>query len=183
MGRLDWKRGRFRSDTYETQEIHRALRGFQNTEVYDEISYYRFARPTSQMHDVYDEGTGGGKVYHPPVVIPCLHVTHNEGGNADTDSGFYYNDDIYVSASFDQIYRTGLVLADVQHNRYLKDRLAYNGKLFRVSQMHVLGQISAGRDIVVSMEGTQVKPDELVNDPQFLDFQNARSEQNDSDLP
>jgi len=165
MGRLDWKRGRFDSD-FETAEIHRGLRGHQASQVGDQVDYYRFDFANSQMDDLYDEGAGLGKVYHPPVVLPCLHVTHDEGDNQDTDTGFYFNDNLYITAAFDQVYRTGLTLMDIEHQRFLKDRLVYDGRVFRVTQIHILGQIQT-RDIVVSIEATQVKPDEMVNDPQF----------------
>lgn len=168
MSRLDWKRGRFDSD-FETQEIHRGLRGYQNAQAGDEIAYYRFDRANSEMDDVYDEGFGEGKVYHPPVDLQVLHVTHDEGENQDTDKGFYFNDSLYITASFDQLYRAGLTFQDIQHDGYLKDRIQYDGRIFRVQQIHILGQIEK-RDIVVSIEATQVKPDELVNDPMFAEF-------------
>jgi len=180
MGRLDWKRGRFNTD-FETNEIHEGIRGWQSTTVYDEIQYFRFSRSSSVMDDVYDEGTGAGKVYRPAVTVPVLHVTHNEGMNENTDSGFYFNDDAYVTASFDQLYRTGLVLQDIAHDRYLKDRFVYDDRVFRVTNMHILGQVRE-RDIIVSFEGTQVKPDELVDDPQFSYWANSGEESDDEVL-
>lgn len=169
MGRLDWKRGRFNTDTWESREIMQALRGYQSTQVYDEVEYYRFSHRLSEMGDIYDEGVGVGKVYRPPVVVPVLHVNHEEGPNEDTDAGFYFNDDLYIQASFDQLYRTGLVFQDIRTNKYLKDRIVYDTRVFRVTNMSILGQVRE-RDIIVAIQATQVKPDELVNDPQFADF-------------
>lgn len=174
MGRLDWKRGRFNSD-FETQEIHHGLRGYQNSQAGDHVLYWRFDFENSEIDDIYDEGFGEGKVYRPPVDLQVLHATHDEGGNQNTDMGFYFNDNLYVSASYDQLYRTGLTFQDVDHQTYLKDRVLYDGRVFRVTQMSILGQIR-NRDTIVSIEGTQVKPDELVNDPQFFDFQTNQTE-------
>jgi hypothetical protein len=168
MSRLDWKRGRFDSD-FETNEINHALRGHQNAQVGDSVEYFRIDRASSEMDDVYDEGWGVGKKYRPAVNLPALHVTHDEGEHQTTDSGFYFNDNIYVTASFDQVMRTGLTLQDIEHESYLKDRLIYDRRVFRVTQIHVLGQIRT-RDVIVSIEGTMVKPDELVNDPQFAEY-------------
>lgn len=167
--RLDWKRGRFDVDRFETNEINGAIRGFQSTTVYDEIQYYRFVERLSQVHDIYDEGDGAGKVYRLPVTVPVLHANHDEGSNEDTDTGFYFNDDLYVTASFDQLFRTGLVFQDIRTNKYLKDRIVYDTRVFRVTDMHILGQVRE-RDIIVGIQATAVKPDELVNDPQFADF-------------
>lgn len=168
MSRLDWKRGRFQSDDFETQEIHRALRGFQSTEIYDEFQYYRFDGSHSQMHDVYDEGTGVGRVFRPPVTVPALHVNHDEGENQNGEAGFYFNDSLYIECSFDQLYRTGLLMEDIKHETYLNDRIWYDWKIFRVTHMHVMGQVRE-RDITVSIECTEIKRSEMVNDSQFND--------------
>lgn len=180
MGRLDWKRGRFNTDTWETKEINGALRGYQSTQVYDEVEYYRFSHRLSEMGDIYDEGVGVGKVFRLPVTVPVLHVNHEEGVNENTDEGFYFNDDLYVTASFDQLYRTGLVFQDIHTQKYLKDRIVYDTRVFRVTNMSILGQVRE-RDVIVAIRATQVKPDELVNDPQFQDFIDE-SEFTDGDL-
>lgn len=164
MGKLDWKRGRFSAD-WETSEIHRALRGYQNN-YGDSVAYYRFDREDSVVNDIYDEGAGVGKVYKTPFDLPVLHVIHQDGPNEDTETGFYYNDDLSLTASFDQLSRIGITQADVLHQNYLKDRLVYDGKVFRVTHMDVMGQIQR-LDIVIGINATQVKPDELVNDEQF----------------
>jgi len=165
MSRLDWKGGgRFTID-HETDQMHAALRGWQS-EAGDEVEYYRFDREGSGMHDVYDEASGTGRVYKGPVELPVLHVTQDEGGTSDTGGGFYYNDNIYITASFEQVNRTGLTRMDIEHDRYLKDRLVYNSRVYHVVDIHIVGQVQQ-RDVVVSIEGSQVKPDEMVNDPQF----------------
>lgn len=169
MSRLDWKEGGRFDRKGEAQQIDAALRGFQNAEIEDEISYYRYWTENSQMHAVYDEPTGTGLAFHPPVDIPVLHATHNEGPNQDTATGFYFVDDLYVTMSYSQFVRTGLTEADVRTQNYLRDRVVYDGKLFRVTQMHVTGQISQ-TDFVVSLEGSQIKPDEYILDPQFVDL-------------
>lgn len=168
MSRLDWKRGRFHTD-YEVNEIAHGLRGYQGSQIQASIEYWRFDRQNSEMDDIFDEGVGAGKVYRPSVILPALHVTHNEGGSVDGDTGFYFNDDLYVTMSYTQFTRTGLTEADIRAVRYLKDRVLYDEKVFRVTQVNVLGQIKA-RDIIISIEGTQVKPDEMANDPQFAEY-------------
>jgi hypothetical protein len=169
MSRLDWKEGGRFDRKREAQSIEAALRGYQNAQIEDEIGYFRFWKERSETHAVYDEPTGGGLVFHPQVDIPVLHVTHNEGPTQDTEGGFYFVDDIYVTASFSQFSRTGLTEADLRHNNYLRDRIYYDTRLFRVQQIHVTGQISQ-TDFMVSIEGSQLKPDEYILDPQFRDL-------------
>jgi hypothetical protein len=169
MSRLDWKEGGRFDRKREQQQIDGALRGFQNAEIEDEISYYRYWSSHSQEHPVYDEPDGTGLAFHPPVDVPVLHATHGEGLNQDTETGFYFVDDIYVTMSFSQFTRTGLTEADVRHESYLRDRVVYDGKLFRVSTIHVTGQVSK-TDFVISLEGSQMKRDEYILDPQFLNL-------------
>lgn len=170
MGRLDWKRGRFNTD-FEVGQIEGAIRGYQGSQIQDSVEYFRFHRADSQSGDVYDEGYGVGLVFHPSVNLPALHVTHTEGGqqSGEDNSGFYFGDTIYVTTSFQIFNRTGLTQADVHHERYLKDRVLYDGLIFRVETINILGQVNE-QDTVVSFEGTQIKPDEMSNDPQFAEY-------------
>jgi len=167
MARLDWKRGRFSPDQ-EVNEIEEGFRGY--TQGYgDHIEYFRFMRESSTVHDIYDEGTEGGRVYNGPIDLPCLQVIHEEAGNEDNDTGFYYNDDLHVTLGFKEYARAGFPHPDLATADYLLDRIVYDNKVFRVMKINVLGQIQR-RDIVVSIEATQVKPDELVNDAQFAKY-------------
>lgn len=118
------------------------------------------------MHNIYDEGTAGGRVYNGPIDLPCLQVIHEEGGDSDGERGFYFNDDLHVTLSFATYKRAGFPTPDLTTSDYLRDRMVYDNKVFRVMKINILGQIQQ-RDIVVSIEATQVKPDELVFDQQF----------------
>lgn len=170
MGRLDWKRGRF--DTrYEVNQIELATKGYQGSEISDSVEYFRYDQVDSVSNDIFDEGFGVGLKFHPSVNIPALHVTHNEGvqEHGEDESGFYFGDTLYVTTTYDIFTRTGMLQTDVHHERYLKDRILYDGIIFRVESIQILGQISE-RDVIVSMEGSQVKPDEMANDPQFAQY-------------
>jgi hypothetical protein len=170
MSRLDWKKGRFDTRT-EVAEVENALRGFQGSQIEDSVDYFRFDRSASAVDDVFDEGFGMGLVFQPSVDLPVLHATHTEGGqgNGENNSGFYFGDTIYVTTTYDLFSRTGLTQADVHHERYIKDRIVYDGLVFRVQSINILGQVDR-RDTIVSFEGSQVKPDELSNDPQFAQY-------------
>lgn len=163
--RLDWKRGRWNVNT-ETSAIQRGLRGWQRL-AGDVITYWRFDYAGSQVDDVYDEAAGTGKAFYGPATVPVLHANHAEAANSQPrDSGLYVVDTLYVTASFDQLKKTGLSYVDLQHGQFQRDRVAYDNILFDVTQMNVLGQIRR-RDIVVSLTCTQVRDDELVDDPVF----------------
>ena len=121
------------------------------------------------MHDIYDEGTEGGRKYNGPIKLSCLQVIHEEAGNEDTDIGFYYSDDLHVTLSFKTFEKAGFPHPDSDTAEYLRDRIVYDNKVFRVMKISILGQIQR-RDVIVSIEATQVKGDELVNDSQFAKY-------------
>jgi hypothetical protein len=168
MGRIGWKGGRFSVD-FETSEIYRGLRDWQRW-TGDEVYYYRFAYDQSTKDPVYGEATGPlGRVFFGPNLVPALHVVHIEGDNDNTEDGFYYNDRAHVTFSFDQLKRMGMNKMDLNTQNYLKDRFVYDTKVFRVTSVQILGQIQQ-RDIIVAIDATQVKPDEMVNDIQFAQY-------------
>lgn len=164
MGRADFKRGRFTA-AYETAEIHDGLRGWQST-VGDHVDWWRYSRPASTKHDVYDEGASGGRVYSGPLVVPALHVIHTDGAEDDSETGFYAVDGLEATIAFRQLARTGITRADVFNRRYLRDRLVYDDAVFDITQILVLGQIQQA-DVIVAVTAVQTKPDEMVNDTQF----------------
>jgi hypothetical protein len=167
MNRMDWKRGRFDVD-FETNDIHRSIRGNQSVSG-DEVRWYRFLREESEMHDIYDQGVATGRIYDGPYLVPAWRVTLVEGLSQQNDTGFYFNNDLHVTLSWSTLERLGFTMMDIEHQRYLKDRIVYNGYVFRVSNVQVLGQVQQ-RDIIASVEATHVKPDEMVNDTQFREY-------------
>jgi hypothetical protein len=168
MGRVDFKRGRFTMGA-ETRSIMAGLRGYQSI-AGDYLQYWRFDHEDSVEDPVYEEGTGTGKKYFGPMTVPALHVIHTQGDNqAGSSQGFYTNDTLSATVSFQQFSRTGLQRADIRTNNYLRDRVVYDEKVFRLVQIMALGQIER-QDLILAMSATQVKADELVDDPQFAAY-------------
>lgn len=167
MARIDWKRGRFGAEV-ETQQIADALRGYQPA-FGDQISYFRFDLSRSVEHNVYDEATATGRAFDGPVEVPVLHVVHEFGGDTLDEAGLYTNDEIQITCGFRQLGRTGLTHTDLRNGRYLRDRLAYDDKLFRVLEMAIRGQIVRS-DIIVTIRATQLKSDEIVDDVMFRQY-------------
>ncbi|MET9119946.1 hypothetical protein [Streptomyces sp. NPDC004528] len=167
MSRADWKRGRF-SVTEEGARIDRGLRAWQR-HAGDVISWWRFSHSRSVSNDVYDEGDEGGLAYDGPWTVPVLHATHAEMGDEAGDRGLYTVDTLDISAVFAQIQKVGLTQADIHNDRYLRDRIAYDGRLFRIERMSILGQIRR-QDVIVSISAVEVKPDEITADSVFAQY-------------
>lgn len=168
LDRAGWKGGRF-SVNFETSSIYGGLRDWQRW-TGDSIYYYHFAYDQSSVDPVYGEADAPlGRIYFEQGPIPVLHVIHVEGENDNSEEGFYFNDRAHVTMSFDQVQRMGLDRMDIQTANFLKDRFVYDGKVFRTTSMQILGQIQQ-KDIIVSIDATQVKPDEMANDVQFAQY-------------
>lgn len=133
------------------------------------MMYFRFDLAHSVEHNVYDEATGTGRAFKGPVEVPVLHVVHDFGGDSLDEAGFYTNDEIQVKCGYRQLSRTGMTHSDLRNGRYLRDRIAYDDKLFRVLAMDIRGQIVRS-DIVVGIRAVQLKSDEIVDDAMFRQY-------------
>lgn len=173
MSRIGWGAGRFTVD-FETQEIYKGLRDWQR-QTGDQAEYFRFAYDQSNKDPTYGEATGpAGRVYFGPLLIPALHVVHTESAVEEMPEGFTYHDKVHVTCSFDMLKRTGLELMDIETQNYLKDRIIYDGKVFRVYNVQILGQIQQ-KDIIVTFDGTQLRPEDMMNDRQFARYVDVAS--------
>jgi hypothetical protein len=168
MSKLDWKRGKFNSD-FETSKVLVGLEGWRT--VYgDTLQYYRFDADNSVTDPIYDEASAtGGRAYLPVINLPVLHVIHVDGENEYGQYGLYYNDTLDATISFAAFTGAGMRLSDIENGLYLNDRVVYDRKVFRVYQLLIRGQIQQ-RDIIIALHGTQMKPDELIDDPQFAQY-------------
>lgn len=167
MGRLDWKKGRFTSDQ-ETDRIYKAMRGWRDVSG-DWVDYYKFNASATLIGDIYDEATGTGRVYSARIRVPVLHATIIPGDNQNGDMGFYYNDALQIIVAFDQFTGVGMDYADVLQGNYLKDRIYYNQKVFRVLSMTPAGKIQE-RPTMIEINATQLRPDELIDDQEFAQW-------------
>lgn len=167
MSRLDFKKGRFNAD-FETNRIFTAMEGWRHS-FGDVLRYYRYNSSASVMDPVYDEASGTGRAYFAPIALPAQHVIHVQGANEYGEYGMYYNDTLTSFISFAAFTGVGLKYADIETGNYLDDRVLYDRKVFRVTQLITQGQIQQ-RDILVLLRASQMKPDELVDDPEFANW-------------
>lgn len=169
MARTDWKRGRFNADQ-QTDEILKGMRGWRDVWG-DEIDYWHLDVDASGFDDVYNEAIDQGRVYTGPTRLPVMHVVHLRGQNENGETGFYYNDTLSFQVAFDLFVQSGLTLADIDTGEYLNDRVTYDQKAFRVIKMSIEGKIQR-RPTIISVECTQLKPDELRDDQWWAMYAN-----------
>lgn len=167
MARVDWHLGRFRADN-ETDRMFQGMRGWRDT-FGDWLDYYRFNEAKSDIDPVYDEVGPNGFFYDGPIRVPTLHVVHSRGENENGPIGFYFNDAIESYIPFDLFVGVGMQLVDIETGNFLKDRCIYRRKVFRITSLQIRGQIQQ-RPTIVTLSATQLKPDELIDSPQFAKY-------------
>ena len=168
MSRMDWKNaGRFGSDA-EINRVHEGMAGYRSA-FGDWMSYYHLDEKHSEVDEVYGEATGNGYAYFPEIRLPCMHVRHIRGENTNSASGFYHNDELTALINYKMFSQSGLPLADIRDGQYERDRVIYNGLVFRITKITIEGKIQQ-RPTVVTLEATEMKKDELVDQPFFAAY-------------
>ena len=154
LARIDWHKGKFNADS-ETQREFAGMEGWANS-YGDWINYWHLNQAATTYDDVYDDMRR----------VPVLHATHVRGANTWNDKGFYTTDNLSAILSFQQYEQCGLVMADIDTNNYEFDRIVYDEKVFRIQEIAIRGKI-VNRPIIITINATQLKPDELVEDQVF----------------
>lgn len=177
MSRLDYKEGRW-APRYETTEADRALLGTQSVWG-DWIDYYRFSSETSVTHGVYDEPVAGGRWFSGPIRLPVMHMVRDEGMPGPSPGGIYWTDTSFFAVPYAGLVRAGLGTIDTEHGDYVRDRVVYDDRVWRVSRIQVHGQLRR-RDMTAVVTVTQLKSEDLTGDAQFSAW---AGKENSIDLP
>lgn len=164
--------GRFFSTRYELERQDRDISIYQD--VYGtEVQWWFYDRTNSETDDVYDEGAFfGGRRWDGPHRVPVLSAMHLQGPDSTDDGGQYNVDHIQLRVSYNQLQRIGFgPLPDQDTTTHYSDRFVYDNKVFTVDSISVRGQFEqTGRDVIVAITATQLRPDDLVNDVDFARY-------------
>lgn len=164
-------RGRFFSPKYDLKRMDRDIELHQRT--FGTVVQWYFYDPEASVYDdVYDEGQaapGGGRRWKGPTPVPVLSANRREGQKVITDDGMYVVDTIDLRLSYEQSRKVGLIpeMSQNQEQHY-SDRFVYDNLVWGIRDISITGQFEpSGRDIMVRILGVRLRPDELVNDPDF----------------
>lgn len=119
------------------------------------------------IYDVGDQPTGGRR-WTGPYRVPVLGVRMFQGETAQNKRGFYTSDTLHAVINAGQIEK---VLRDIHSNTdiHLKDRFLYRGELWEPTRIWCRGVVKTDYT-VVSLDASQVKSEQVVNDFQFLAY-------------
>ena len=116
---------------------------------------------------VYDVGdyAGGGRRWKRPFTVPVVQATISQGPVFQNERGFYTVDNLTLVINAPTVTR---LLPDMMYDpdSYTLDRISYRGNLFQPNTIFPKGHIH-DHLVVVRVDADQVKPEEVVNDPQF----------------
>lgn len=140
------------------------------------VDWYFYDPVHSTFDDVYDEGQDlagtGGRRWRGPVTLPVLSANRTEGTKVTTDDGMYVLDTIDLRMGYEQARRVGLVpeISQNQETHY-SDRFIYDNLVWGIRDIQIRGQFEpSGRDMMVRVLGVRLRPDELVNDVDFVEY-------------
>jgi len=133
------------------------------------VDWWFFDRKNSQIDPIYDEGAyGGGLRWRGPFTMPVVQASRQEGVRRDQEVGFYTVDTATLVMSYRQALDSGLIAAPDVTNQHLKDRFVWDGRVWSPDSIQVSGLLGqGGTRATVIVRATQVKPDEMLNDPDF----------------
>lgn len=186
-------RGERREGRFSVMHEQQSIKGAITTELVRTVGTtidWWFYDPVSTVVDpIYDVGSStsiGGRRWTGPIAVPVVNTSIFQGMTSSNDErGFYNVDTLRITINVDVI-RQGnnllgansgtipqLSLLEINPDHYLLDRIVFRAQVYQPIKINPLGFIT-DRYTVISIDCTQVNPEELVNDPQFQSYANFK---------
>jgi hypothetical protein len=170
--------GRFNVDNYESFSIYEGITedlGWMvgttvNWWVWDEdFLQHNYSDVVDDIYDVSSTLVGKGRRYKDPIKVDVVMARYIAGGNVMNTRGFYTTNTLRLVVNMAEMMAKfpGFFTTDDPSN-HIKDHIVFNNEVYRPTVVMPRGHFSQ-RWAVVTIDCNQVNPEELVNDPQFLD--------------
>ena len=167
--------GRFDSD-FESDQISEGITADLTNTVGTVAEWWTFDSANSTKDAIYDvEPIGSGRVWIGPKTLSVVRATVTEGSSMLNTRGLYNADTLHLTLNIDDVYAVspslfydrGLVKTTIDSiDTY---RIVFKNQVYRPVKTQPAGLV-ANRHTLVIIELTQLAPDELVNDSQFLTY-------------
>lgn len=164
--------GRFSSD-YERCSISSGINADLTNAVGTSVDWWIFNLDTTAVDPIYDTGDNyplytDGKQYIGPFTVPVIKAVITQGQTKTSQQGFYNADILHLTLNYKDA--EALIPGIMQNPDDLgRDRVVWKGEVWRPYQAQQKGIIEDTWSLL-TIELTQVMPEELVNDPQFLNY-------------
>ena len=166
--------GRFSTD-FETQAIGNAITMDLRNPVGTIADWYLFDSITTAVDPIYDVGDSlptftGGKKWIGPYKVPIIRAVITQGQAKTSQQGFYNADLLHLTVN--KIDMEALVPGIMDNpDDTGRHRIIWKGEVWRPFQSQQKGVVAEGFTLL-ALDCIQVMPEELVNDPQFLQYAN-----------
>lgn len=167
--------GRFDSD-FESDQISDGITTDLTNVVGTSVQWWKFDSVNSTVDPIYDvEPIGVGRIWIGPTTLAVISATINEGTTLQSERGFYNVDTLRLTCNIDDVYAIAPELfndrAQVSTTIDLVDkyRIVFKGEVYRPIKTQPMGLV-ANRHTLINIDLTQLSPEELVNDVQFLGY-------------
>lgn len=167
--------GRFDSD-FESDQISEGITADRTNVVGTTAQWWKFDSVNSIKDAIYDvEPIGTGRVWTGPKILPVITATLTEGSSMLNERGFYNTDALHLILNIDDVFDiapelfTERALVSTTIDLADKYRIVFKGEVYRPVRTQPMGLV-ANRHTLIDMSLTQLAPDELVNDAQFLSY-------------
>lgn len=166
--------GRFTSD-FERNSIAKGIDADLKNPVGTLAQWWKFNSATTTIDPIYDTGSNyplytGGKRYTGPFSIPVVRAVITQGQTKTSQQGFYNADLLHLTLNYTDIEKLIPGIMD-QPDNLDRDRVVWKGEVWRPFQAQQKG-IVGDKWALLTIELTQLMPDELVNDIDFLSYAN-----------
>lgn len=159
MGRFDYR--------YEVDSIYRGIADDLAEPFGQVVKWYVYDKVSSRVDDVYDVGaTPDGRMWHEPRYLSCIEAIDLEGTESLNERGLYIVDRLKVTFTVQAAQEAGLSHVVTSPDSHAVDRIVFQNIVYDVDQVRVRGLLKNAY-VICAADCTQVKPEQLVNDPQF----------------
>jgi hypothetical protein len=131
------------------------------------VHWFRYNQTASTSHPVYD--TGPLRVWYPSITLPVWVGEYQRAGRNFDDDGLYLVDRVHVICSYDAFFHTTMPDPDPYGNDHLRDRVAFDGHIFRVDTFLPRGR-AASYFLTISIDLTEVAQSDLAEDGTIAQF-------------
>jgi hypothetical protein len=158
--------GEYFDARFEQESIDKGITD-QQGEQGTTVPWFFFDPKDSHPDPIYGEG---GRKWDGPYPMPVFSITRSTGGRNDQEGeGLYPVDSVVVWLGYGQAEKAGLLPVVDETHEHLKDRFVFDNEVWSPSSIVARNWLGQGaRRSMIVVTGTQVMPDEMDNDPDFL---------------
>lgn len=157
--------GRFDA-MYEVNSIADGVEYDLQNPVGQMCKWYVYDPELTDVDPVYDVSDyDGGRMWRRPIPLPVVGALIRQGPKYQSERGFYTVDNLSMVINSMEMYKH---MPDMAYgpDAHLRDRIVYRNSLFVPTRIYPKGHIQ-DHIVMITVDAIEVKPEEVVNDPQF----------------